>query len=497
MYPQTILAADVGGTHTRFAVVTVSDTSPWKLSHRLDVAGQFPDFPSVLRAYFDRCGLDGIPRGAVIAAAGPVASGKVALTNRSLRISESELLQFGFERARLINDFAALAFAADVLGSEDLRTIGPSVDAMAGAPISVLGAGTGFGVSYLVRASGRAIAVATEGGHITFAATDEHQLAVLATLKQWYGHVSVERILCGNGLEALHRLLANFAKREFSPTSAAAISSGALSGDAACCESLSLFCSIYGAVAGDMALAHGARGARGMARLMMLGSRVFADRSAAGAALARKLLQQNLHPPLLVLGLARGGVPVACEVARRLHAPLDVLVVRKVGMPGEPEVAIGAVASGNITVRDPEIAARADGFERMFERLAQEQRHELERRERLYREGLPPLDLHGRTVIIVDDGLATGSTMLAAIRAARQGGAATIVAASPVASAEATRLVGAEADRVIVLEVPQALFAIGSWYEDFEQLEDSAVCKLLERSRKSQNHGGSGRRSAI
>jgi glucokinase len=260
MYPQTILAADVGGTHIRFASVTISDTAPWKLTHRLDMAGQFPDFSAVLRAYFDRCDLDAIPGGAVIAAAGPVANGKVELTNRSLEISESELLRFGFERARVINDFAALAFAADVLGPQDLRTIGPSVDGIAGAPISIIGAGTGFGISYLVRADDRAIAVATEGGHIAFAPTNDQQMAVLGALEQRYGHVSVERILSGSGIEALHRLLADFAGRGYRAASAETISAGALSGDAISCATLSLFCSIYGSVAGDIALAHGARG---------------------------------------------------------------------------------------------------------------------------------------------------------------------------------------------------------------------------------------------
>lgn len=124
MYPESILTADVGGTHTRFAMVTVSDTASWKLTHRLEIGGQLPDFPSMLRAYLARCDLGGIPERAVIAAAGPVVSGKVELTNRSLQISEPELLQFGFARARLINDFAALAFAADVLGPQDLHTIG-------------------------------------------------------------------------------------------------------------------------------------------------------------------------------------------------------------------------------------------------------------------------------------------------------------------------------------------------------------------------------------
>lgn len=217
----------------------------------------------------------------------------------------------------------------------------------------------------------------------------------------------------------------------------------------------------------------------------MLASHVFADRSTAGVALARMLLKQHFQPPVVVLGLPRGGVPVAFEVARLMNAPLDVLLVRKVGMPGQPELAIGAVASGNITVHEPQMAAEIADFDRMFDRLAHEQRHELERRERLYRTGRPPLQLSGKTVILVDDGLATGSTMLAAVRAARKAGAAAIVAAAPVASAEATQLVAAEADQVIVLEVPRQMFAIGSWYEEFEQLEDRTVCELLALHRKN------------
>lgn len=216
---------------------------------------------------------------------------------------------------------------------------------------------------------------------------------------------------------------------------------------------------------------------------MMLSSRVFADRAAAGVALARKVLKQNFQPPVLVLGLPRGGVPVAYEVARVLNAPLDVLVVRKVGMPGEPEVAIGAIASGSIAVYEPRSAAQVPDFEPLFQRLAREERHELERRERLYRAERPPLDLRGKTAILVDDGLATGCTMLAAVRAARKGGAAMVVVAAPVASAEAAQLVGDEAERVLILEVQRGLFAIGSWYEDFEQLEDAVVCDLLERNR--------------
>ncbi|HEY6925778.1 MAG TPA: phosphoribosyltransferase family protein [Steroidobacteraceae bacterium] len=217
-----------------------------------------------------------------------------------------------------------------------------------------------------------------------------------------------------------------------------------------------------------------------------MASRIFADRSTAGAALGRKLLKQHFQPPVLVLGLPRGGVPVAYEVARLLKAPLDVMLVRKVGMPGQPEFAMGAVASGNITVREPQLAAQIPDFERLFEQLAQQQRHELERREQLFRGGLPPLELHGKTVILVDDGLATGSTMLAAVRAARQAEAASIVVAAPIASAQAAELVAAEAERVIILEVPREMMAIGSWYEDFDQVGDTVVCELLARNRQNR-----------
>jgi putative phosphoribosyl transferase len=213
-------------------------------------------------------------------------------------------------------------------------------------------------------------------------------------------------------------------------------------------------------------------------------SRVFTDRSAAGAALARKLQQQVLPPPMLVLGLPRGGVPVAYEVARRLRVPLDVMVVRKIGLPGEPELAVGAIASGGVIVHEPQLAEELpDLAGGAFVALVEAERRELERRERAYRPEQAPPELHGKTVILVDDGLATGSTMLAAIRAARRAGAARIVAAAPVASQEAVDAVSREADGVVVLQIPLALVAIGEWYQDFEQLEDAEVRRLLGLSR--------------
>ena len=172
----------------------------------------------------------------------------------------------------------------------------------------------------------------------------------------------------------------------------------------------------------------------------------------------------RLRRPILVLGLPRGGVPVAYEVALALRAPLDVLVVRKIGMPGQPELAIGAVAAGGIIVREPGSVGHLAALDTRFEQLAQRELAELDRRERAYRAGLPPLDLRGQTVVLVDDGLATGATMVAAVRAARAAGAAFVIVAAPVASDEAAAVVGAEADQLAILQVPPLLFAIGAWY---------------------------------
>jgi putative phosphoribosyl transferase len=212
----------------------------------------------------------------------------------------------------------------------------------------------------------------------------------------------------------------------------------------------------------------------------------FTDRTAAGRELAAAVARLRLSRPLLVLALPRGGVPVAFEVARALNAPLDVLVVRKIGMPGQPEVAIGAIAAGGVVVREPGNVANMAGLDLHFGRIAQRERAELERRERAYRTDLPPLELHGQTAVLVDDGLATGATMLAAVRSARRAGAAAVIVAVPVASDEAVALVSAEADRVVALLIPQFMYAIGAWYASFPQLDDTEVCALLERARRLQ-----------
>ena len=208
---------------------------------------------------------------------------------------------------------------------------------------------------------------------------------------------------------------------------------------------------------------------------------VFADRSSAGRQLGRALQRAAPASPVNVLGLPRGGVPVAFEVARALHAPLDVLVVRKIGSPSQPEFALGAIASPEVVVRD-EAVGGWDANPRNFERLVQRERAELERRERLYRHGSPALDLRGRTALIVDDGLATGWTMLAAVRAARQAGAATVICAAPVASEEAAARIASEADRTVFLSIPTMLSSVGEWYEEFAQVEDAEVLELLRKA---------------
>ena len=206
---------------------------------------------------------------------------------------------------------------------------------------------------------------------------------------------------------------------------------------------------------------------------------VFADRRAAGRQLASAVGKLRLQAPVLVLGLPRGGVPVAVEVAQALHAPLDVMLVRKVGTPGQPELALGAVATGGVTVRESPGYGDFEPDAEEFAAVAERERHELVRREQRYRAGRPPLELAGKTVVLVDDGLATGATMLAAIRAARKAGAAAIVAAAPVASSQAASKVAAECDELVILEIPGSLRAVGEWYLDFSQVEDSEVCELL------------------
>jgi putative phosphoribosyl transferase len=181
----------------------------------------------------------------------------------------------------------------------------------------------------------------------------------------------------------------------------------------------------------------------------------------------------------IVLALPRGGVPVAREVARALGAPWDVWIVRKVGVPSDPEVAMGAVASGGVEVRNPAVLGDSPEDDARFERAAAQEREELARRERVYRGDRPRLSIRGRTVILVDDGVATGSTMLAAIRALQGGGARSVIVAVPVCPPEVAQTLSEEADQVVVLLTPASFWAISPWYEDFPQLTDEEVTALL------------------
>ena len=206
---------------------------------------------------------------------------------------------------------------------------------------------------------------------------------------------------------------------------------------------------------------------------------LFRDRREAGRQLAAKLAKYAGRPDVIVLALPRGGVPVAYEVARALGAPLDVFVVRKLGVPGYEELAMGAVATGGVRVLNEQLVNRLGIPERLIDAVAAREQQELARRERLYRDGRPAPDVRGRTVILVDDGLATGATMHAAIEALRQLQPARIVVAVPTASPEVCEEMKAEVDDVICAITPEPFQAVGLWYQDFSQTTDDEVRDLL------------------
>jgi predicted phosphoribosyltransferase len=207
---------------------------------------------------------------------------------------------------------------------------------------------------------------------------------------------------------------------------------------------------------------------------------MFQDRRHAGQVLAQKLSELGDLSDAIVLGLPRGGVPVAYEVARKLHLPLDIFVVRKLGVPGQEELAMGAIASGGTVVTNRSIIQKLNISPTTIEAVASRERLEIERRERAYRDGRPPLPIEGRTIILIDDGLATGASMLAAGRALRPR-ARKLIVAVPVAAQSTCHELSIEVDQMICIATPASFFAVGQFYQDFRQTTDEEVRSLLSQ----------------
>jgi putative phosphoribosyl transferase len=206
---------------------------------------------------------------------------------------------------------------------------------------------------------------------------------------------------------------------------------------------------------------------------------MFRDRTHAALLLAEKLASLRGQAGVLVLGLPRGGVPMARIVADALGAPMDVVLVRKLGVPWQPELAFGAIAEGGVRVLDSEVMRECGLDPRQVEKVAAHEQKEIVRRSSLFRGAQPPAEVRGREVIVVDDGLATGSTMLAAVRALRTHAPRRIVVAVPVGSVQACGLLREAADEVVCLSCPEPLEAVGNWYDDFTQVTDQEVKAAL------------------
>lgn len=225
-------------------------------------------------------------------------------------------------------------------------------------------------------------------------------------------------------------------------------------------------------------------GARTRERHPMKPDLPYQNRTEAGRLLAAELARYRSRPDVVVLGLTRGGVPVAAEVARALNAPLDAVVVRKLGVPFQPELAMGAIAGDATLVLDKDLVHTLHIRDKDVDAVLAKERAELERRERLYRGGRPALELKDRTAILVDDGLATGSTMLAAVAFAKRRLAKRIVVAAPVASVDAVEKIRDQVDECVCLAMPELFLAVGVWYRDFLPVSDAEVMNLMEESGK-------------
>jgi putative phosphoribosyl transferase len=216
---------------------------------------------------------------------------------------------------------------------------------------------------------------------------------------------------------------------------------------------------------------------------------IFHNRFHAGQVLAQRLERYRDQPEVVILALPRGGVPVAFEVANSLHTPLDIFLVRKLGLPGHEELAIGAIASGGVQVLNRDVIDAAGVSEAAIARVAANELKELRRREREYRNGRPQLEIENRVAIVIDDGLATGSSMRAAAQAIRQHRPKRLVVAVPVAARSTCREFQAEVDEVLCAYTPEDFLAVGVWYDDFSQVSDSEVKSLLEEAAQRTTTG--------
>jgi predicted phosphoribosyltransferase len=214
----------------------------------------------------------------------------------------------------------------------------------------------------------------------------------------------------------------------------------------------------------------------------------FRDRTEAGRLLAQKLREYANRDDVVVLALPRGGVPVAYEVANTLNVPLDIFLVRKLGLPGNEELAMGAIASGGVRVLNEEVVRALNIPDEIVDEVAEKEERELERREREYRGGRPPVDVRGRTAILIDDGLATGSSMRAAALALRNNQPAQIVVAVPVGAPSTCAEFESEVDKVVCAVTPEPFWGVGQWYRDFSQTSDEEVRDLLRRAASFPAH---------
>lgn len=214
----------------------------------------------------------------------------------------------------------------------------------------------------------------------------------------------------------------------------------------------------------------------------------FRDRAEGGRTLAAKLKKYANRPDVVVLALPRGGVPVALEVAKALNAPLDVFLVRKLGVPGHEELAMGAIASGGVRVLNQDVVEGLRIPRALIDAVANREKEELARRERLYRDDRPPPDVRDKIVILIDDGLATGSTMQAAVAALRKLHPAKIVVAVPTAAPSTCDEFKTQVDEIVCAETPVPFYAVGAWYEDFSQVTDDQVREMLEQQTAPHIH---------